>query len=96
MLIQTFSFKVPFNTLLCQQDNKNPQLQGDVDRLLEDGSLDENVESFLSQDDMDPRETMGHSMDSSKGSLLFPTDALLFLSQLDSYHYFSHAFWFGI
>ncbi|CAO2203966.1 unnamed protein product [Urochloa humidicola] len=27
---------------------------GDVDRLLENGSLDENVESFLSQDDMDP------------------------------------------
>ncbi|CAL4962715.1 unnamed protein product [Urochloa decumbens] len=40
---------------------------GDVDRLLEDGSLDENVESFLSQDDMDPRETMGRCMDSSKG-----------------------------
>ena len=45
MLIQTFPFKVPFNTLLCQQDN-NSQLQGDVDRLLEDGSLDENVEFF--------------------------------------------------
>lgn len=40
---------------------------GDVDRLLEDGSLDENVESFLSHDDIDPRETMGHCMDSSKG-----------------------------
>ncbi|PWZ30513.1 Transcriptional corepressor LEUNIG [Zea mays] len=40
---------------------------GDVERLLEDGSLDENVESFLSQDDMDPRETMGRCMDSSKG-----------------------------
>ncbi|ONM41142.1 leunig-related1 [Zea mays] len=70
---------------------------GDVERLLEDGSLDENVESFLSQDDMDPRETMGRCMDSSKGLLLFPTDALLFLSQSDnSYYYFSHAFWFGI
>ncbi|XP_062204731.1 transcriptional corepressor LEUNIG-like isoform X3 [Phragmites australis] len=40
---------------------------GDMDRLLEDGSLDENVESFLSQDDMDPRETMGRCMNSSKG-----------------------------
>ncbi|KAL5226984.1 hypothetical protein ABZP36_015249 [Zizania latifolia] len=40
---------------------------GDVDRLLEDGSLDENVESFLSQEDMDPRETMGRCMDASKG-----------------------------
>uniref|UniRef100_A0A0A9ALM0 Transcriptional corepressor LEUNIG n=1 Tax=Arundo donax TaxID=35708 RepID=A0A0A9ALM0_ARUDO len=40
---------------------------GDVDRLLEDGSLEENVESFLSQDDMDPRETMERCLDSSKG-----------------------------
>ena len=39
----------------------------DVDRLLEDGSLDENVESFLSQDDMDPRDSLGRSMDASKG-----------------------------
>jgi hypothetical protein len=97
MPVQTFSFIASFNTLLCQQDNKNSHLQGDVERLLEDGSLDENVESFLSQDDMDPRETMGRCMDSSKGLLLFPTDVLLFLSQSDnSYYYFSHAFWFGI
>ncbi|VAH77420.1 unnamed protein product [Triticum turgidum subsp. durum] len=41
---------------------------GDVDRLLEDGSLDENVDSFLSQEDMDPRETMGRCIDASKGS----------------------------
>ncbi|KAL6842814.1 hypothetical protein ACP4OV_027658 [Aristida adscensionis] len=39
----------------------------DVDRLLEDGSLDENVESFLSQDDNDPRDTMGRCRDSSQG-----------------------------
>ncbi|KAM3330975.1 hypothetical protein ACQJBY_027210 [Aegilops geniculata] len=39
---------------------------GDVDRLLEEG-LDENVESFLSQDDMDPRDTLGRCMDASKG-----------------------------
>jgi WD40 repeat protein len=39
----------------------------DVDRLLEDGSLDENVESFLSQDDMDPRDSLGRCMDASKG-----------------------------
>jgi hypothetical protein len=71
---------VPFSTLHCQQDNKSLQLQADVDRLLEDGSLDENVESFLSQDDMDPRETMGRCMDSSKGLLPFPSDPLLILS----------------
>ncbi|XP_062214704.1 transcriptional corepressor LEUNIG-like isoform X2 [Phragmites australis] len=40
---------------------------GDMDRFLEDGSLDENVESFLSQDDMDPRETMERCLVSSKG-----------------------------
>ncbi|CAO2203965.1 unnamed protein product [Urochloa humidicola] len=39
----------------------------DVDRLLEDGSLDDNVESFLSQDDMDPRDNLGRCMDASKG-----------------------------
>ena len=38
-----------------------------MDRLLEDGSLDENVDSFLSQEDLDPRETMGRCMDASKG-----------------------------
>jgi hypothetical protein len=43
-----------------------------VDRLLEDGSLDDNVDSFLSQDDLDPRETMGRCMDASKGIFLFP------------------------
>jgi hypothetical protein len=42
-----------------------------VDRLLEDGSLDDNVDSFLSQEDLDPRETMGRSMDASKGISLF-------------------------
>jgi hypothetical protein len=46
------------------------QFQADVDRLLEDGSLDENVESFLSQDDMDPRDSLGRSMDASKGILI--------------------------
>ncbi|RYQ94613.1 hypothetical protein Ahy_B08g089550 isoform C [Arachis hypogaea] len=39
----------------------------DVDRFVEDGSLDENVESFLSHDDTDPRDTVGRCMDVSKG-----------------------------
>jgi hypothetical protein len=43
-----------------QYSNGILQFQDDVDRLLEDGSLDENVESFLSQDDMDPRDSLGH------------------------------------
>lgn len=44
-----------------------------MDRLLEEG-LDENVESFLSQDDMDPRDTLGRSMDACKGMLSSPAD----------------------
>ncbi|KAL0924283.1 hypothetical protein M5K25_005099 [Dendrobium thyrsiflorum] len=39
----------------------------DIDRFVEDGSLDDNVESFLSHDDADPRDTVGRSMDVSKG-----------------------------
>ncbi|XP_047174732.1 transcriptional corepressor LEUNIG-like, partial [Vigna umbellata] len=48
-------------------DDKDLELQADVDRFVEDGSLDENVESFLSQDDTDPRDTVGRCMDVSKG-----------------------------
>ncbi|GAU41981.1 hypothetical protein TSUD_306870 [Trifolium subterraneum] len=48
-------------------DDKDLDLQADVDRFVEDGSLDENVESFLSQDDTDPRDPVGHCMDVSKG-----------------------------
>uniref|UniRef100_A0A7I4DAC1 LisH domain-containing protein n=1 Tax=Physcomitrium patens TaxID=3218 RepID=A0A7I4DAC1_PHYPA len=48
----------------------------DMDRFGEDGSLDDNVESFLSHEEADPRESLfgsskwspaGHSMDVSKG-----------------------------
>ncbi|XP_072965939.1 transcriptional corepressor LEUNIG-like isoform X6 [Typha angustifolia] len=41
--------------------------QVDMDRFVEDGSLDGNVDSFLSHDDADPRDTVGHCMDVSKG-----------------------------
>ena len=51
-----------------------------MDRLLEDGSLDDNVESFLSQDDMDPRDTLGRCMDASKGVVLFPCGTCFNLS----------------
>lgn len=37
-----------------------------MDRFVEDGSLDDNVESFLSHDDADPRDAVGR-MDVSKG-----------------------------
>lgn len=48
-------------------DDKDLGLQADMDRFVEDGSLEDNVESFLSHDDMDPRDAVGHCMDVSKG-----------------------------
>nr|GEW52074.1 hypothetical protein [Tanacetum cinerariifolium] len=39
----------------------------DMDRFVEDGSLDDNVESFLSHDDTDMRDTVNRCMDVSKG-----------------------------
>lgn len=41
-----------------------------MDRFVEDGSLDDNVESFLSHDDADPRDAVGRCMDVSKGAVL--------------------------
>lgn len=40
--------------------------QADMDRFVEDGPLDDNVDSFLSHDDTDPRDAVGR-MDVSKG-----------------------------
>ncbi|KAF7830242.1 transcriptional corepressor LEUNIG-like isoform X1 [Senna tora] len=48
-------------------DDKDLELQADMDRFVEDGSLDDNVESFLSHDDTDPRDAVSRSMDVSKG-----------------------------
>ncbi|GAB2233493.1 hypothetical protein Drorol1_Dr00002716 [Drosera rotundifolia] len=39
----------------------------DIERFVEDGSLDDNVESFLSHDDADPRDPVVRGMDLSKG-----------------------------
>nr|GMD83832.1 transcriptional corepressor LEUNIG-like isoform X1 [Ipomoea batatas]GMD83833.1 transcriptional corepressor LEUNIG-like isoform X1 [Ipomoea batatas]GME10477.1 transcriptional corepressor LEUNIG-like isoform X1 [Ipomoea batatas] len=36
----------------------------------DDGSLDDNVESFLSQEDVEPRDTVGRGMDVGKGKLV--------------------------
>jgi WD40 repeat protein len=41
--------------------------QADMDRFVEDGSLEDNVESFLTPDDADPRDSVGRCMDVSKG-----------------------------
>ncbi|EEF47044.1 WD-repeat protein, putative [Ricinus communis] len=43
-----------------------PNQLADMDRFVEDGSLEDNVDSFLSHDDTDPRDT-GPRMDVSKG-----------------------------
>lgn len=43
-------------------------LQGDIDRFVDDGSLEDNVESFLS-DDADPRDRVSRCADVSKGSV---------------------------
>lgn len=43
-------------------------LQGDIDRFVDDGSLEDNVESFLS-DDADPRDRVSRCADVSKGSM---------------------------
>ncbi|KAM7258227.1 hypothetical protein ACFE04_013968 [Oxalis oulophora] len=48
-------------------DDKDIALQADIDRFVEDGALEDNVESFLSQEDTDGRDAMGRSMDVSKG-----------------------------
>ena len=37
---------------------------------MDDGALDDNVESYLSHDDADARERVGHLRDASKGGLL--------------------------
>jgi hypothetical protein len=52
-----------------QWDDKDLELKADVDRFVDDGSLDDNVESFLSQDDTDPRDPVGRCMDVSKGAV---------------------------
>ncbi|KAH7524731.1 hypothetical protein FEM48_Zijuj06G0150600 [Ziziphus jujuba var. spinosa] len=48
-------------------DDKDLELQADMDRFVEDGSLEDNVESFLTHDDTDPRDAVGRCMDVSKG-----------------------------
>lgn len=41
-----------------------------MDRFVEDGSLDDNVESFLSHDDTDMRDTVNRCIDVGKGEVL--------------------------
>lgn len=53
-----------------------------MDRFVEDGSLDDNVESFLSHDDTDPRDSVGRGMDVSQGKQMQNADYIL----LRKYH----------
>ncbi|TQD86795.1 hypothetical protein C1H46_027668 [Malus baccata] len=48
-------------------DDKDLELQADMDRFVQDGSVDDNVKSFLSPDDVDRRDAVGRCMDVSKG-----------------------------
>lgn len=64
-----------------QWDDKELELQADMDRFVEDGSLDDNVESFLSHDDTDPRDPVGRCMDGSKGAVnAIPCHLILLVS----------------
>ncbi|KAM2869025.1 hypothetical protein FF1_017011 [Malus domestica] len=50
-------------------DDKDLELQADMDRFVQDGSVDDNVESILSPDDVDRRDAVGRCMDVSKGAV---------------------------
>lgn len=52
------------SSLLFQWDDKG-------ELLVEDGSLEDNVESFFSPDETDPRDAIGRCMDISKGLTCF-------------------------
>lgn len=54
-------------TVTCWQWDDKDLVPADMDRFVEDGSLDDNVESFLSHNDTDPIDAVGHCMDVSKG-----------------------------
>lgn len=44
-------------------------MQTDIDRFVDDGSLEDNVESFLSHDDADPRGRVARCSDVGKGMM---------------------------
>ncbi|KAB2619223.1 transcriptional corepressor LEUNIG [Pyrus ussuriensis x Pyrus communis] len=48
-------------------DDKDLELQADIDRFVEDGSLDDNVQFLVSPDDVDHRDAVGRCIDVSKG-----------------------------
>lgn len=56
---------IPFG----QWNDRDDNVQADVDRFVDDGSLDDNVESFLAHDDGDPRDAVGRNVDGNKGTI---------------------------
>ncbi|KAL4342194.1 hypothetical protein GQ457_08G002570 [Hibiscus cannabinus] len=60
----TGSLASPSNQLW---DDKDLELKAEMDRFVDDGSLDDNVESFITHDDTDPRDAVGRCMDVTKG-----------------------------
>lgn len=68
-----------------QWDDKDIESQAEMDRFVEDGALD-NVESFLSHDDTDPRDAVGRSMDVGKGETSHPTFMIPLLICLYSFY----------
>ena len=63
--MQVIFIDIPF----CSGITWDSKSQADVDRFVDDGSLDDNVESFLSHDDPEPRDRVGRFGDVSKGTI---------------------------
>ncbi|KAE8682873.1 Transcriptional corepressor LEUNIG [Hibiscus syriacus] len=65
-----------------------PNQLADIDRFVDDGSLDDNVESFLSHDDPEPRDGVGWSGDISKGLTFMEVQLIpASTSKVDSCHF---------
>lgn len=64
--IWEFCARILIGIPFWQWGDKDLELQADF---VEDGSLEDNVESFLSHDDTDPRDAVGRCMDVSKGAV---------------------------
>lgn len=68
-----------------------------MDRFVDDGSLDDNVESFLSPDDADPRDRVGRSAEVGKGMIyadFLHWRVLQKISILDKIMFHNYAKWF--
>lgn len=69
------------------------ELQADISRFGDEATLDDNVESFLSQEEGDPRDVMGRGMEVSKGTELI-SHALFHMSKNVSSEQYEQVFVF--